>query len=120
MMEPTTLRRIGLALFAALLLVCAGTAGAVAQDRSEAEPVRIGAQHLVVSDATLTIGDVQVRGDGVEQERVENRSYYVDHAELTLEGLNLRWDGTTYNVCRVEVVLDDVGIVIEDATTGGS
>lgn len=120
MIETTTLRRVGLALFATLLLVGAGAAGAVAQDGSNAETIRIGAQHLVISDATLTIGDVQVQGDGLEQERVKNQSYFVDHAEFTLQGLNLRWDGTTYNICRIEVVLDDVGIVIEDATTSGN
>lgn len=120
MHRNTTLRQLGLVLVAALLLVGAGTTGALAQDGNGEETVKIGAQNVVVSDAVLTIGDANVSGDGLEDEQVENRSYRIDHAELTVEGLNFSWDGTTYNVCRIDVVVHDVGVVVEDLSVGGN
>lgn len=120
MHRNTTLRRLGLVLVAALLLVGAGTTGALAQDGSGEETVKIGAQHVVISDAVLTIGDANVSGDGLEDEQVENQSYRIGHAELTVDGLNFSWNGTTYNVCRVDIVLDDVGVVVEDLSVGSN
>lgn len=110
----TTPRRLALLLVATVLLVGAGTTGALAADDSSDDTVEIGSQDIVISDTMLTIGNANVSADGVEERDIEHQTYHIDHAEAEFDGLTVTWNDTTYNVCHVDIVIDDVGIVVEN------
>lgn len=119
-MPGTPLRRFALVALVGLLLIGAGATmvGGVQADgeTSDDDTVKIASQDIVLSDATVTISDVDASGPGLPDEHIEHRTYTIDDATFTIDGLNVQWDGKTYNFCHVEITVDDVGVTLENVT----
>ncbi|MFC7193042.1 hypothetical protein ACFQL7_26895 [Halocatena marina] len=103
-------------LLAGLLLVSAGTGGALAQQDSPTpdDEVRIVDHEITISDATITISDAILSGSGTSDTQIDHRKYTVEEATLEFNGVHVTVQGTEYVFCDITVNVDNVGLVLEN------
>lgn len=111
-------RRLATLLLAGLVLVGAGTGGALAQqDTTTADDeVRIVDEEITISDATVTVSDTSVSGPGMSDTQIDHRKYTVEESHLAFNGVHVNFRGTEYVFCDITVTVDNVGLVLDDVT----
>jgi len=109
----------GIVLAISILLVgTVAVGGGLAQPtgddaRTSADEVRIVDEEIVIDDGTLTISDTTIRGPGLGEHHIEDRTYAVD-STLRFDGFHVTYDGTEYTFCRITVHLEDIGVHLQD------
>lgn len=117
MVRPTT-SQATVALLAGLVLLSIGSTTALATSGSTGEdPVQVGSHDIVIADANVHIQDVHVTGDGVPEKSIDEAAVTVD-GETTIDGFTITVDGQPYQVGQINLVFDDVGVTVEDVSTG--
>lgn len=121
MVRPT-FRQTTAALLAGLLLLSIGSTTALAGGASGAaddDPVQLGSHDIRITDATVHIQDVHISGDGVPERTIDEATVTLD-GETTIDGVTVTVDGQVYQVGRIDIVVEDVGISVEDVSTGSA
>lgn len=93
--------------------VAAGTGGS-GDARPETE-VRFVDEEFVVADGVLLVSDTTLRGPGLGEHHVEDRTYTVD-STVRFDGFHVTRGDTLYTVCRVTVHVEDVGVRFQNVT----
>lgn len=114
-MIPQT-RRLTILLLTGVILVSAGTGGALAQQDSTTadDEVRIVDHDITISDATVTLSDAILSGSGSSDTQIDHRKYTIKEATLEFNGVHVNFQGTEYVFCDITVTVDNVGLVLED------
>jgi hypothetical protein len=123
MVRPTTSQAVT-ALLAGLLLLSIGSTTALASADADAtaedgDVVELGSHDVHLADTTLHVEDLHLRGDGLPQKSVDEADVTLD-GETTIDGVTVTLNGQTYQVGRVTVTLDDVGVSVEDVSIGAA
>lgn len=109
-----------MALLACVMLVSVGTVGALAQqDTTTDDEVRIVDEEITISDATVTISDTSVSAPGLPDKDVDHREVTVEQSTLEFDGVHVHFQGTEYVFCDITVVIENVGVVLDDVTVNG-
>ncbi|WP_458206423.1 hypothetical protein [Haladaptatus sp. NG-SE-30] len=104
-----------------VLLIGGGTTVALADGQSSNEGVHeIGSQEITIKDATITVEDTHLEGPGLPDTTIEDRTYTVEKSTTTIEGLTLSVNGETYEICRIDITVHDVGMTLDDVQLSGS
>lgn len=113
-------RGIAILVVALVLLTGAGTTAAFAAGAGGGadDPVEIASQDVTIRDAVVTIDGAHLTGSGVDDQRVENRTYTVQEATMSVDGLTVVWNDTTYEICHIDITVDDVGLRIHNLRAG--
>lgn len=122
-MDRNTIGSVGryalVALAIAALVVSGGTAAAAAGDGgadANDGATQIGSQRVVIDDAQITVGDVEVSGTGLPAVDIDERTYGIDHASLSADGVRVEWNGNAYQICKIDIVLKDVSVTVRNVS----
>lgn len=118
-MVRTTRRRAFVVLIATVVLLSIGSTTALAHDPAgEADDaIDLGSHDLRVSDAAVHVEDVHVTGAGLPEQSVDEESVTVD-GEFSTDGFTFTVNGQAVQVGHLHVVLEDVGLTVEDVSIG--
>ncbi len=113
------MRRFTVVVIIGLLFLGVGSTAAVAASgNAETDVKEIGSQDISISDTTLTVSDVHVSGSDLPSKSIDEKRYTIDDASFTLRGLTVTYQDQTYEICRITLTIDDVGIVLENISIG--
>lgn len=84
-------------------------------DTETEQEVRIVDEEIVIADGIVTIADTTLKGPGLEEQHIEDRTYTVD-STVKFDGFHLTHDGTHYTICRITVHVQDIGIHLQNVT----
>lgn len=113
-MRPLS-RKLVAAVLVSVLLIGGGTTVALADGQSGDESVHeIGSQDITISDATITIEDTHVKGPGLPDATIEDRTYTVEESKMTVDGLTVSVNGETYEICEIDITVQNVGVTLDD------
>lgn len=76
----------------------------------------LGNQRVVISGGQATVDGVDVRVPGFPSIDINERTYGVDRATISADGVRVEWDGRTYQVGQINVVLKDISVTLRDIT----
>ncbi len=117
-------RRIVASALVSILLIAGGATVALADgDASGSETTdvdhKIGNQEITIRDATITISNTSVEGSGLPNATIDDRQYTVGDSTTTIEGLTLSVNGETYEICRIELTVENVGLELQNVELSG-
>jgi hypothetical protein len=119
-MRPLS-RKLVATLLVSVLLIGGGTTVALADGQSSDEGVHeIGSQEITISDATITIEDTQLKGPGLPNTTIQDQTYTVEESQTTIDGLTVSINGERYEICRIDITVQDVGVTVDDVQLSGS
>lgn len=96
-----------------------GVAAATGQSQSEADVTQIGHQEITVTDIHITLNGAHIGGSGLPTIHIEDRTYTIQDAMLHADGITITYNGQTYEICSVTIIIDDVSVTLEDIHIGG-
>ncbi|WP_049971006.1 hypothetical protein [Haladaptatus cibarius] len=110
-----TPRQLTASILIGVLLLAGGTSVALAGGQAASDEIHeIGSQEITIQDATITVSDTSLSGPGLPDTTIEDRSYTVAESTTTIEGLTLSVNGETYEICRIEITIEEVGLTLEN------
>ncbi|WP_458189950.1 hypothetical protein [Haladaptatus sp. NG-WS-4] len=116
-----TPRRILTTVLVSVLLIGGGTTVALADGQSSDEGVHeIGSQEITIRDATINVEDTHLKGPGLPDTTIQDQTYTVEESTTTIDGLTLSVNGETYEICRIEITVHDVGMTLDDVQLSSS
>lgn len=92
-------------------------ARASAEAETDSDVVELGSHDVRIEDATVHVEDVHVTADGVPDRSVDEAAFTLD-GETTIDGATVTVDGQTYQIGRVTLTFDEVGVTVEDVSIG--
>lgn len=107
----------------ALLLVTVGGASIVAaagQANADSAVEQIGQQEIMIDDVHVTVGDFHMSGSGLPVIDIHERTYTIQNMSMTTDGVMITYNGQSYEVCSVTIVLDDISVTLGDIHIGPS
>lgn len=126
MIPPTPdLGRAGPILLALVVLIGIGSLAAVgpaiaASDDGDNDVKKIASIEFSITDEQFSIDDVHVSGPGLPSEDVDERTYTIEHASITSDGLTFTFQDTTYHICALDIVIEDVSFTLQDVSLSNS
>lgn len=93
----------------------AGPAAAATDDDEEPDR-KIATIDLEISDEEFTIDDVHLSGPGLPDEQIDERTYTLEKTTIQNDGLTFTLNDTKYQVCELDIVIDDVSFSFQDVT----
>ena len=111
------MRRTLATLTLAAVLLTAAAPGAAAAAGDAAPGDRDGTV-VEISDLTVTIADAHLEGTGLPERSVGSASYTVQDATVATDGFTVDVNGETHRIGAVTIVVDDVGLELQDVTVG--
>ena len=109
-MKPTRLLAVVLAALVATTGVAAATQGTGGQDT-----VRIVDEDVRVGEATVTVSDTSIVGEGLADEHIDDRTYTFQ-STIHLTSLDVTVDGTTYLLCDITIHIEGIGVHVQDVS----
>lgn len=118
-MLRATRRRAFVVLVATLVLLSIGSTTALAHDPAGEtdDAIDLGSHDLRISDASIHVENLHVTGAGLPEKSVDDESVSVD-GEFSTDGFSFTVNGQEVQVGHLHVVLDDVGLTIDDVSMG--
>ena len=102
---------------ACLVVLTAGTTGALAQENAPADgAVQVAGGDVTISDATISVGDVDLTGTGLPDQHIDHAEYTVQDATIGVDGFTATVNGQEYRVGQITVTLRDVGVTVSDVS----
>lgn len=83
-----------------------------------ADVTQIGHQEIEITDEHVTVSGVHVSGSDLPTVDINERTYTVHDASLKTDGLTIAYNGQSYQICSMSIVLDDVSVTFEDVHIG--
>lgn len=117
------IRHRWIAVLVALLLVTVGVPSIVAaagQANPDSAVEQIGQQEIMITDAHVTVNAVHVSGPGLPAIDIHERTYTIQDVSMTTDGVMITYNGQSYEICSVTIVLDDLSVTLEDIHIGPS
>lgn len=96
-----------------------GLAAAGDQSQDDSDVERIGHQDITITDVDATVGGAQIGGEGLPEVHIQERTYTIQDATLATDGITLTHNGQTYEICSVDITVDDVSVTLQDVHVGG-
>lgn len=119
-MRPLS-RRLLATVLVSMLLIGGGTTAALADGQSSDEGVhKIGSQDITISDATISVQDTHIKGPGLPDATIENQTYTVEESKTTIDGLTVSLNGETYEICEIDITVQNVGVTLDDVQLSSS
>ena len=107
-------------LVATLLVVGVGafaTVGAAAPgETDDASDRTIASIEFELTDEQFTIEDVHLSGTDLPDADMDDHTYTIEEATLTADGVSFELQDTTYTICAIDIVIEDVSIGFENVT----
>lgn len=85
---------------------------------ANADVKQIGQQEIKITDEHVTVSGVDVNGSNLPTVDIDERTYTVHDASLKTDGLTIAYNGQSYQICSMSIVLDDVSVTFENVHIG--
>ncbi|WP_306057956.1 hypothetical protein [Natronococcus wangiae] len=95
-----------------------GLSTAAVADTGETDVEQLGSVVVSVEDNEYHIDGAEITGDGLPSVTIEERTHTIDSLSIQTEGLTVEYDDTTYEVCRLDVTVENVEITLSDISIG--
>lgn len=106
---------------AALLVVAIGAFAAVGaaapgDTDNDASERTIASIEFEMTNEQFAIEDVHLSGTGLPDADMDDHTYTIEEAVVTADGVSFEFQDTTYTVCAVHIVIEDVSIGFENVS----
>lgn len=112
------MRRTLATLTLAAMLLAAAVPGAAAAAGDATSDDDYDGTVVEISDLTVTIADTHVEGTGLPDHSVDSASYTVQDATVATDGFTVDVNGETHRIGAITIVVDDVGLQLQDVSVG--
>lgn len=107
-----------LAVVLVFALALGGLSTVAVADTGVSTVERVGSIDISVEDRHVHIDGAEVSGEGLPSIEIDERTYSVDSLSIQTDGLTVDYSGTTYEICSLDVSLENVGVTISDSSIG--
>lgn len=104
--------RLGAAALALVVILAALAlpVGAQTDSTSETEPP------IVIDLGDVTISDLDLRGPGLPDEHIDERTYSIGDFDVEIDGISVTADETDYRFGHVSIDVEPFDVIVEDVT----
>lgn len=116
-----TSKRLLACVLVSILLISGGTGVVLAAGQgTDSGVTKIGSQDITISDATITISDTHLDGPGFPNLSFDHQTYTLHDSTMTLDGLHVTLNGSTYEICHVELTMENIGVTLDNVQISDS
>ncbi|WP_336360937.1 hypothetical protein [Haladaptatus sp. ZSTT2] len=118
----TTKKAALIGMLVVMSVLIAGTGGVAAQSdgdttASDSSVVELGSFDMTISDLKVTISDTHLRGTGLPEESIDEAHYTLEESHIETDGFLITVNDTTYQICAIDIVFDEVGLEIQNVSS---
>lgn len=108
-----------LAICLILMVSITGVATVAAADGAETSSKELGSVDISVEDKHVSIDNVEISSQALPTVEIDNRTYSISSFSLEADGVTIEYNGRSYDIGRVNIDLENVGITVSNISING-
>ncbi len=103
-----------LAICLVLMVSVTGFATVAAADGAETNSKQLGSIDVSLEDKHASIDEIEISSQALPTVEIDERTYSINSFSLHADGVTLEYNGRSYDICQVDITLENVGITVSD------